>query len=189
MLTDNPAILFFSSERNFSKDRQLLRHTSGEDAGERPKVNGGLLIQASATFTAIAAIPRTIPIMPEIPILPVAFLNRNVPATPSRMAPMAKITVRIAHERMPKTRLTIPNHFSGCFDTAPGTGPEAAAATSGWLGAAGTGAGCAAGYGAGTGAGCAAGCAAGCRRIRGFPQFLQNWLESGFWVPHSPQNI
>lgn len=32
-------------------------------------------------------------------------------------------------------------------------------------------------------------CAAGCRRIRGFPQFLQNWLESGFWVPHSPQNI
>jgi hypothetical protein len=147
-----------------------------------------MLVQPSTIVTAIAAIPRTIPIMPEIPILPVAFLNRNVPAIPSRMAPIANMMVRIPHERIPRRKLTIPSQFLVRFSAAAGAG--AAVMTGGWMGVGGTGAGRASGEGTnGKGAGCAADCAACCRRVRGFPQFLQNWLESGFWVPHSPQNM
>jgi hypothetical protein len=36
------------------------------------------------------------------------------------------------------------------------------------------------------GAGTASGCS--CFFFSGFPQFLQNWFVSGFFVPHSPQN-
>src|SRR5512137_588268 len=99
------------------------------------KRGGGLPVQPSAMVTAIAAIPRTMPIMPEIPILPVAFLNRNVPAIPSRMAPAAKMMVRMPHERMPSMKLTIPSQFLGRFGAAAGAG--AAAMTGGWTGAGG----------------------------------------------------
>lgn len=40
-----------------------------------------------------------------------------------------------------------------------------------------------------TGTGGGEGCAASMFFLKGFPQFLQNLLVSGFWVPHSPQNI
>jgi hypothetical protein len=136
------ATLFFLFQRPpLLKKRRLPSHPCREDAGERPHIKGGLLVQASTVFIAIAAIPRTIPIIPEIPILPVAFLNRNVPAQPSRMATMARITVRIPHERMPKTRLTIPSQFLVRFGAAAGACTGTAAAKGTWTGTVGAGAG------------------------------------------------
>ena len=79
--------------------------------------------------------------------------------------------------------LTIPSQFHCRFGTVPGTGAGAgpAAAAGGGYDTAGT--------GAGWTDGGAAGCAEGCLLPRGFPQFLQNWVVSGFCAPHSPQNI
>ena len=97
---------------------------------------------------------------------------------------MATITVRIPHERIPRIRLTIPSQFLLRFGAVPGAGAgagtDSAAVTGGGTGITGE---------DGTCGTAAAGCAAGCRRGRGFPQFLQNRLVSGFWVPHSLQNI
>jgi hypothetical protein len=117
----------------------------------------------------IAATPRTIPIREEIPLLPVAFLNRKRLIIPSRTAAMATIRVRIPHERIPRIRLVIPSQFLLRFGAAPGAGAGAgigaAAVTGGGTGITGDN---------GTGGAATADCAAGCRRGRGFPQFLQN---------------
>jgi hypothetical protein len=86
-------------------------------------------VQTSTIVITIAAIPKTIPIIEEIPILPVALLKRMIPTIPSRIAPMARITVRIPHERMPRIRLTIPSQFLVRFGTATGAATAAAAAT------------------------------------------------------------
>ena len=84
--------------------------------------------QTRTIVTIIAAIPRMIPIMEEMPIRPVAFLNRKRLTTPSRTARMARITVRIPHDRRPKIRLKIPSRFHVRFGDAAGTGTVTGAA-------------------------------------------------------------
>ena len=77
--------------------------------------------QASAMVTTIAATPRIIPIMAEMPVFPVAFRNQTSEITPSTMAPAAKMPVSITHERTPRARLTKPGQFLvrfGAFDGA-----------------------------------------------------------------------
>ena len=61
--------------------------------------------------TAIAANARIIPIIEEIPILPVAFRNQTRETIPSRIAAIARMPVRITHERMLRNRLTKPSQF------------------------------------------------------------------------------
>jgi hypothetical protein len=78
--------------------------------------------QISTMVTTIAAIPKMIPIMEEIPIRPVAFLNRKRLTTPSRTARMARMTVRIPHDRKPRIKLKIPSRFPVRFGAAAGTG-------------------------------------------------------------------
>jgi hypothetical protein len=96
--------------------------------------------------TAIAANARIIPIIEEIPILPVAFRNQTRETIPSRIAAIARMPVRITHERMLRSRLTKPSQFFERRGTAAGAGADAAVVTRGWAAAAaGTRAGCAAG--------------------------------------------
>lgn len=143
--------------------------------------------QASATIRLIATIPRIIPTIEEMPILPVAFRNQTRDMIPSRIAVMAKMPVRMTHERMPKIRLKKPSQFLLRFGAAFGTAAGAGTAAGDDCITGTTGAGAGAAAGEDTGAGCARDAA--CLFPRGFPQLLQNWLVSGFRVPHSPQNI
>jgi hypothetical protein len=69
-----------------------------------------------------------LPIMEEIPVRPVAFRNRKRLTTPSKTARMARITVRIPHEKMPRIRLKIPSRFHVRFGAAAGTGAGTGAA-------------------------------------------------------------
>jgi hypothetical protein len=94
------------------------------------------LVQARVIFTASAAIPRTIPIMEDIPILPVALLNRKRLTMPRTTVTTERITVRIPHERKPRIRLKKPNQFLFRFGAAAGTGAGAAAAKGAGTGAA-----------------------------------------------------
>lgn len=93
---------------------------------------GGAADQASATIRLIATIPRMIPTIEEMPILPVAFRNQTSDRIPSRIAPRARMPVRMTHERMPRIRLTNPGQFLLRFGAAPGTIAGAAGTTGGW---------------------------------------------------------
>jgi len=97
-------------------------------------------------------------------------------------ATMARAVVRITQERIPQRMLKMPVQLRFRF---PAGLAGSGCVTSDGAGVAGT----AAGVATGRTDGCAAGCVTGCGLFRGFPQFRQNWLVSGFPVPHSPQNI
>jgi hypothetical protein len=97
--------------------------------------------QGTAIITAIAAIPKIIPIIEEMPILPVALLKRISPAIPNRIALRAKIPVRIIQERRPRIILMMPSQFHWRFGAGTGAGKGTAAATGCWKGTAGDGAG------------------------------------------------
>jgi hypothetical protein len=131
------------------------------------KDNG--VLHRRVKVTAIAAIARMIPAMALMAIFPVFFLTRNKETHPRITARIAKREVRIIQLRMPAIRLPMPAQFLLRFPAGAGAGEVTAVGT----GATGT----------------AASRATVCCRLRGFPQFLQNRFVSGFWVPHSPQNI
>jgi hypothetical protein len=110
-----------------------------------------------------------IPAMALIAIFPEFFLTRNKETHPRITARIEKREVRIIQLMMPAIRLPMPAQFRRRFPAGAGAGEV----TAGGTGATGT-------------AACGT---TGCCRFMGFPQFLQNRFVSGFWVPHSPQNM
>jgi hypothetical protein len=138
--------------------------------------------------TATDATAMMIPARPLKEIFRELFIIRNSDALPMIIARIARVTVRIAHDRIPRMRVRIPIQFLFFFFDTEGD----ATVTGGVTDAGGT-----AGIGEATGTG---GLAAGrvgsivigtisCPCTSGFPQFLQNRLIAGFSVPHSRQNI
>jgi hypothetical protein len=144
--------------------------------------------------TATDATAMMIPARPLKEIFRELFIIRNSDALPMTIARIARGTVRIAHDRIPRMRARIPIQFLFFFFDTEGD----ATVTGGVTDAGGTaGTGEAAGDGEATGTG---GLAAGrvgsivigtisCPCTSGFPQFLQKRLIAGFSVPHSRQNI
>jgi hypothetical protein len=144
--------------------------------------------------TATDATAMMIPARPLNEIFRELFIIRNSEALPMTIARIARGTVRIAHDRIPRMRERIPIQFLFFFFDTTGD----ATLTGGVTDAGETaGTGEAAGDGEMTGTG---GLAAGrvgsivigttsCPCTSGFPQFLQNRLIAGFSVPHSRQNI
>ena len=131
--------------------------------------------QVSATIRLIAAIPRIIPTIEEMPILPVAFRNQTSDMIPSRIAVMAKMPVRMTHERMPKIRLKKPSQFLLRFGAAFGTAAGAGTAAGDDCITGTTGAGAGAAAGEDTGAGCARDAA--CL----FPRASRNCCRTGWY--------